>query len=62
MGVTRILFFRDTVVAEKYLRRHRDQVILIILVVYENGEKDGGWEGAMKRHYGALVLSGLILL
>ena len=59
----RVLLFRDTSTALRFIRRHGDKVVQIIIVVDEDGGgSSGSWKGAIKRNYNAIVLSGLIVL
>ena len=59
--MTRVLLFSDISAALRFIRRHRDRVIHVIVLVDEDLD-NAGWKGAIRKHYGALVLSGLILL
>ncbi len=59
----RLLLFHNPGAALKFIKRHRDQVIQVIIVVKDKGSgNNGSWKGAVKSNYGAVVLSGLILL
>ena len=62
----RVLLFRDKRAAERFLRRHRDKVVQVPVIVEEDNNEnifgEAGWRGAVKSKYGAVVLSGLILL
>ena len=53
--------FSDVRSAYRFLRRHGDEVVQVIVLV-KGDEADGAWKGAMRSNYGALVLSGVILL
>ena len=55
-----MLLFRDVEKARRFMRRHRDEIVQVIVVGRDGG--NDGWKGAIKSHYGAVVLSGLILL
>ena len=59
----RVLLFSDTNTALRFIRRHRDKVVQVLVIVEEDeGINETRWRGAIKKNYDALVLSGLILL
>ncbi len=57
----RVLLFRNVNSALRFLRRHGDKVVQVVVVV-RGGRDSPAWKGAVKSNYGAQVLSGLILL
>ena len=53
--------FSDPVKAQRFIRRYRDRVLRVI-VILDGGDESGAWKGAMKTNYDAVVVGGLILL
>jgi len=58
----RVLLFRDTSAALRFIRRHRDKVVQVLVIVDEDGKDPRKWKASIEGHYRAVVLSGLLLL
>jgi len=58
----RILLFNDYSTALKFIRRHRDKIVNVIVVVNEDGKEPSKWKAAIKSNYNVTVASGMIIL